>query len=77
MSQYDMTIMYIPREDKMVADTLSRVPDGAFPGESPEGSVNFQIDRPSINVTLSITMDPSVLHMIQDGYKEDEFCKKN
>jgi hypothetical protein len=36
MSQYDMTIMYIPGEDNTVADALSRVPDGAFPGESPE-----------------------------------------
>jgi hypothetical protein len=32
-------------------------------------------DTPSINATLSITMDPSILCMIQDGYKEDE-CKK-
>jgi hypothetical protein len=76
MSQYDMTIMYIPGEDNTVADALSRVPDGAFPGESPEDSVNFCINGSSINATLSITTDPSVLRMIQDGYKEDEFCKK-
>ena len=34
MSQYDMTIVYIPGEDNSVADALSRVPNGAFPGES-------------------------------------------
>ena len=34
MSQYDMTIPYIPGEDNSVADALSRVPEGAFPGES-------------------------------------------
>jgi|SRR5882762_3897745 len=36
MSQYDMEIIYIPGEDNTVADTLSRVPDGTFPGESLE-----------------------------------------
>ena len=34
MSQYDMTMVYIPGEDNTVADALSRVPDGAFPGET-------------------------------------------
>jgi len=34
MSQYDMEIVYIPGEDNTMADALSRVPDGAFPGES-------------------------------------------
>jgi hypothetical protein len=33
MLQYDMEIVYIPGEDNSVADALSHVPDGAFPGE--------------------------------------------
>jgi hypothetical protein len=45
----------------MVADALSRVPDGASPGELPEDSVNFCINGSSVNATLSITTDPSVL----------------
>ena len=36
MSQYDMEIIYIPGEDNTVADTLSHIPDGTFPGESLE-----------------------------------------
>jgi hypothetical protein len=68
--------MYIPGEDNMVADALSRVPNGAFPGESPEGIMNFRTETSSINATLSITTDASVLRMIQDSYKADEFCKK-
>jgi hypothetical protein len=31
MSQYDMTIVYIPGEDNTIADALSHVPDGAYP----------------------------------------------
>ena len=33
MLQYDMTIIYIPGEANSVADALSQVPDGAFPGK--------------------------------------------
>jgi hypothetical protein len=77
MSQYDMQIVYIPGEDNTVADALSRVPDGAFPGESIETSTGtFTIPDSSVNAVLSITTDPSVLHMIQDGYLNDDFCKK-
>ena len=65
MLQYNMQIVYIPGEDNMVADVLSRVPKGAFPG-----------DGGSVNAVLSITTNPSVLHMIQDGYLKDDFCKK-
>ena len=72
-----MQIVYIPGEDNTVADALYRVPDGAFPGESIETSTGtFTIPGSSVNAVLSITTDPSVLHMIQDGYLNDDFCKK-
>jgi hypothetical protein len=74
MSQYDMTIIYIPGEDNTVADTLSRVLDGTFLGESI--NTPFHTNKPGINATLSITTDPSVLCTIQEGYNTDDFCKK-
>ena len=70
MSQYDMTIVYIPGEDNTVADALSHVPAGAFPGEDHD-----QV-RLGVNATLTITADPSVLCSIQDGYAKDDFCQK-
>jgi hypothetical protein len=77
LSHYDMTIIYIPGEDNMVADALSRVPDGTFPGDNPSITEYPSIvNHLRINVTLSITTDPSVLRTIQDGYETDEFCKK-
>jgi hypothetical protein len=65
MSQYDITITYIPGEDNSVADALLRVPEGAFPGESvdkvtPHFSSQFANDTPGIHATISITADPSV-----------------
>jgi hypothetical protein len=81
MSQYDMTITYIPGEDNSVADALSRVPEGAFPGESvdkvmPHFSSQFANDTPSIHATISIMADPSVLETILSSYADDEYCKK-
>jgi hypothetical protein len=81
MSQYDMTITYIPEEDNSIADALSRVPEGAFPGESadkvtPHFSSQVANDTPGIHATISITADPSVLDTIRNGYSDDEFCKK-
>ena len=70
MSQYDMTIVYIPGEDNTVADALSCVPAGAFPGEDHD-----QV-RLGVNATLTITADLSVLCSIQDGYAKDDFCQK-
>jgi hypothetical protein len=69
--QYDMTMIYIPGEDNTVADVLFRVCDRAFPGET-VGSVPVH----GIDTMLSITTNPSILCGIQDGYLEDEFCKK-
>ena len=74
LSHYDMTIVYIPGEDNTVADALSRVPDGTFPGETID--THTSLNHIGINATLSITTDPSILRTIQDGYKLEEFCKK-
>jgi hypothetical protein len=72
-----MQIVYIPGEDNTVADALSRVREGAFPGETMDmASDSSRCSKPSVNAILSITTDPSVLHMIQDGYLNDDFCKK-
>ena len=68
MSQYDMTISYIPGEDNSVVDTLSQVSEGAFPGESIEGSVSYFSHltnfAPGVHATLSIAVYPSVLETI-------------
>src|ERR1700691_5578832 len=74
MSQYDMTIVYIPGEDNSVADTLSQLPNGVYPGENPDQTAKSY--APGIHATLSITTDPSILRTIQTGYDNDEFCKK-
>jgi len=65
-----MTVTYIPGEDNSVADALSRVRDGAFPGETTTTASH------SVNATLCITTDPSILHDIQNGYQHDDFCKR-
>jgi hypothetical protein len=81
MSQYNMTITYIPGEDNSVADALSWIPEGAFPGESVDKitspfSSQTLIATAGVHAILSITADPSVLETIRNGYENDEFCKK-
>ena len=73
MSQYDMTIIYIPDEDNSVADALSHVPDGAYPGEQ----TNILSNTVGIYATLSITMNPTVFHTIQNGYKCQQILPKD
>jgi hypothetical protein len=75
MSQYDLTIVYIPGEDNTVADTVSQVPDGAFPGKIIEPR-DRHYPPAAVNTILSITTNPSILQTIHAGYKEDDFCKK-
>ena len=58
MSQYDMQIIYIPGEDNTVADAMSHVPEGAFPGKSSKPSHK---PTTAINVVLSLTTYPSIL----------------
>ena len=71
-----MTIIYIPGEDNSIADALSQIPEGVFPGESVDKIASpFSHATPGVHATLSITADPSVLETIQNSY-ENEFCKK-
>jgi hypothetical protein len=67
LSQYDLSIAYICREDNTLANALSRLPPNCFPDE---------IVPTSINAILAITTDHSILKKIQTGYLEDEFCKR-
>ena len=80
MSQYNMTITYIPGGDNSVADALSRIPEGVFPGESVDKitspfSSQTPIATARVHTILSITANPSVLETIWNGYENDEFCK--
>jgi len=55
MSQYDMSIVYIPGEDNTVTDALSWMPDGAFPGKSLDNLPHA--NKPGINAIFLITTD--------------------
>ena len=70
MSQYDLTITYIRREDNTVADALSQLPLNCFPEEMPPLVI---VD--SIAAMLTINLDCDILEKIKAGYNEDEFCK--
>src|ERR1700729_2968979 len=77
MSQYDMTIIYIPGEDNTVADTLSRLPPATFPDELIEANLAHRVwSGTPVGSVLSITTDKQVLQSILDGYDVDKFCKK-
>ena len=77
MSQYEMKIIYIHGEDNSVADTLSHVPEGAFPDEASGTSAPLaphEAWKHPIGAVISITTDHSVLESIKTGYKSDVFC---
>src|ERR1700677_888047 len=74
MSQWNPSHLNIPGEDNTVADVLSHVPNGSYPDEVT--SQTFNINSAGIHAMLTSTIDPSILHMIQDRYAHDEFCKK-
>jgi hypothetical protein len=81
LSQYEMTINYIPGKDNTVVDVLSRVALNTFPDELPP-LVNLASDDPDIlgssNAILSISTDESLLSTIKAGlgYANDTFCKR-
>ena len=77
MLQYEMDIIYIHGEDNCVADTLSHIPEGAFPGEETSSSTPLtphEAWRHTIGTVLSIMTDLSVLESIKAGYLSDNFC---
>ena len=76
MLQYDMTIVYILGKDNTVADA-----DSTFPGESNGSTDGLKVTplgfmKLGINATLVITVNPTILQFIQEGYQHDDFCKK-
>ena len=77
MSQYEMNIIYICGEDNCVVDALSRVPEGAFPGEGLNNSLSLtphEACKHPIGAILSITTNQSILESIKNGYPSDDFC---
>lgn len=77
LSQYDFQIIYIPGEANSVADTLSHVPPDAFPDElHHQLSAHVIWSDQTINAILQVTTDHSILKDIQNGYLNDDFCKK-
>jgi hypothetical protein len=78
LSQYDMTVTYIKGEDNTVADALSQLPSNTFPDEQAATVQPHErwLRSHSANVILSITTDTQVLHDIQLGYENDEFCRR-
>ena len=70
MSQYEFNITYIPSDDNMVADALSRLPDKTAAPADPHAVWNA-----SINATSCIMTDLSVLEAIKTGYAMDDFAE--
>jgi RNase H-like domain found in reverse transcriptase/Integrase zinc binding domain len=66
LSQYDMTIKYIPGQDNTVADALSHLPSQSFPDKVPMDMVV---------APLHLSVDKQLLTQIKEGYSTDEFCK--
>jgi len=65
MVQYDLQIVYIPRESNTVTDALLRLPD----------SVD-ETEECLVASLLTIRTDPSLLESIIKGYESDPFCVK-
>ena len=77
MLQYEMDIVYIHGEDNCVMDTLSCVPEGAFPGEEMSSSTPLtphEAWQHPIGAVLSITTNLSMLESIKASYLSDNFC---
>ena len=57
MSQYDLSIVYIPGEDNTVANGLSCIHPNAFPDEfAEEDKAQMFWFKPSVNAVLLITL---------------------
>jgi Integrase zinc binding domain len=62
MSQYEMTIMYIHRDDNTIVDALLRLPPNCFAYEQEQ-------------LTAAVLADKSILDKIKAGYLTDIFSK--
>jgi hypothetical protein len=84
LSQFDMTIHYIHREDNTMADVLSRLP-----ADTPdEPSEDVDVADPPLrweswlgkkhpcNAILTISADECFLRDVCEGHKHDDFCRK-
>jgi hypothetical protein len=76
LSQYDFCITYIHREDNTVADALSCLPPCTFPDKFDNNDAPHLVWGSSVNATLSVTTDTSVLQQIKSGYNSNSFCTK-
>jgi len=84
LSQFDMMIHYIHREDNTVADALSHLPADMLDEETEDVDVvdppvcwNCWLDwQVSCNAILTISANKSFLRDVWEGYKHDEFCQK-
>lgn len=74
MSQYEMLIVYIYREDNCVVDALSHIPENAFPDETSVPLAPHEAWKHPIGAVLSIVTDYFVFKPIKAGYDLDPFC---
>ena len=74
MSQYEMLIVYIYREDNCVVDALSHIPENAFPDETSVPLAPHEAWKHPIGAVLSIVTDYFVFKSIKAGYDLDPFC---
>jgi hypothetical protein len=84
LSQFDMTIHYICREDNTVVDALSRLPADTWDEQTEDVDVydpplqweSWLGKQQSCNAILMISADECFLKDVREGYKHDEFCQK-
>ena len=74
MSQYEMNITYIHREDNTVVDALSQLPPNTFLDECTDIQAPHEHWKVPTCAMLSISCDLSVLASIK-GYNSDLFCQ--
>jgi hypothetical protein len=76
MSQFEMTSVYIKGEDNCVADGLSRQSHDKDNKALNVPSYKAWRGTGGVNAIMMLNADSKLLREIQDGYKEDSYCKK-